>query len=142
MAPVCQHYTLRESLETIDDDDHENAREQNPCYRSQVAPFENGIQENRNSIAFDNARGIALAITHANFVVATWFCGDDLRVLLRCDLTMTRCNHRVDESLPVVTPITRTNFGIARDLKCDRSCAQLEGIPRAGFVSGTWRDAA
>lgn len=56
--------------------------------------------------AFENARGIVLAITHANFVVARWCCGSDLRVTFAAILTMTRCDHRVDKSLSVVTSIT------------------------------------
>ena len=56
--------------------------------------------------AFENARGIVLAITHVNFVVARWCCGNDLRVNLAATLTMTRCDHRADKSLSVVTSIT------------------------------------
>src|SRR5260221_14736623 len=55
----------------VDDDDHENAREQKACYRSQVAPSENADAREQEfdpfACAFENARGIVLAITHANF---------------------------------------------------------------------------
>lgn len=57
----------------INDDDHQNAREQEACYRSQVAPSENADSREQAfdpfARAFEHARGIALAITHANFVV-------------------------------------------------------------------------
>jgi hypothetical protein len=94
----------------IDDDDHENAREQNACYPSRVASFENGDSEKRNSIrlrAHTNIRvGSHSVITHVNFVVARWCCGSDLRVNFAATLTMTRCDHRVDKSLSFVTSIT------------------------------------
>jgi hypothetical protein len=51
---------------------------------------------------------------------------------------MTRCDHHVDKSLSVGTSITTHVLQHCARLEWDRSCAQLEGIPRAGFVSGTW----
>lgn len=94
----------------IDDDDHENAREQKACYRSQVAPSENGDSGKRNSIrlrAHPRIRvGSHLLIAQVNFVVARWCCGSELRVNFAATLTMTRRDHRVDKSLSVVTSIT------------------------------------